>query len=335
MAKAAINGMGRIGRAAFKILLETSDFELVAVNDLVPPDNLAYLLKYDSVYGRYERDIKSEDNALMVDGETFKVFGQKDPAQLPWADLDIDIVFECTGVFTRKEDLEKHIRAGAKHVVLSAPAKGNDIVTVVHGVNTTEGQTRIVSCASCTTNCITPVVEIMGRRVGVKKAIMTTIHAYTSTQAIVDGPSKKWRRGRAGADNLVPTSTGAAKATSKALPQYRGKFDGVAVRCPVPVGSIADIAFLTERTTSVEEINEIFTEEAKSERYNGILGVTKDPIVSSDVIKDPRASIVDVSMTQVVDGDLVKIMSWYDNEWGYANQMVKEGVRIVREGVPA
>lgn len=335
MAKAAINGMGRIGRAAFKILLETSDFELVAVNDLVPPDNLAYLLKYDSVYGRYERDIKSEDNALMVDGETFKVFGQKDPAQLPWADLDIDIVFECTGVFTRKEDLEKHIRAGAKHVVLSAPAKGNDIVTVVHGVNTTEGQTRIVSCASCTTNCITPVVEIMGRRVGVKKAIMTTIHAYTSTQAIVDGPSKKWRRGRAGADNLVPTSTGAAKATSKALPQYRGKFDGVAVRCPVPVGSIADIVFLTERTTSVEEINEIFTEEAKSERYNGILGVTKDPIVSSDVIKDPRASIVDVSMTQVVDGDLVKIMSWYDNEWGYANQMVKEGVRIVREGVPA
>nr|NIO71334.1 type I glyceraldehyde-3-phosphate dehydrogenase [Anaerolineae bacterium] len=235
------------------------------------------------------------------------------------------------GVFTRKEDLEKHLQAGAKFVVLSAPAKSEDIGTVVHGVNRPEDDSvRMISCASCTTNSIAPVVEIMGRRIGIKKAIMTTIHAYTSTQAIVDGPHKRPRRGRAGAANLVPTSTGAAVATTKALPQYKDKFDGVAVRAPVPVGSISDIVFLTARKTTVEEVNRIFKEEAESEEYQGILGVSEDPIVSSDIIKDPRASIVDLGMTRVVDGDLVKVMSWYDNEWGYTNQMIREALRIVK-----
>lgn len=329
MARVAINGLGRIGRAAFKIILDTPELELIAVNDIVPVDNLAYLLKYDTVYGRYEKTVEVDGDNLVIGGKKYKVFSERDPAQLPWGDLEIDIVFECTGVFTRREDLEKHIRAGAKYVILSAPSKSEDIVTVVHGVNQPEkGAVQIISCASCTTNCITPIVEVMGRRIGVKKAIMTTIHAYTSSQSIVDAPNKQLRRGRAGAANFVPTSTGAAIATTKALPQYEGRFDGVAVRGPVAVGSLADIVFLTERETTVEEVNRIFKEEAESERYKGILGVSEDPIVSSDIIKDPRASLVDLRMTQVVDGDLVKVMSWYDNEWGYTTQMVREAVRI-------
>jgi glyceraldehyde 3-phosphate dehydrogenase len=331
MANVAINGMGRIGRATLKIVLETPELELAAVNDLVPPDNIAYLLTYDSVYGRYGKEVQGAGDRLMVAGKGYKIFNEKDPERLPWRDLGVDAVFECTGVFTRKKDLEKHIRAGARRVILSAPAKGDEVATVVHGVNTPEGNVQILSCASCTTNCITPVVEIMGRRIGVRKATMTTIHAYTSSQAIVDGPSKKWRRGRAGAINLVPTSTGAAIATTKALPHYQGRFDGVAVRGPVPVGSLADIVFLTEKTTTAEEVNDIFREESESERYRGIVGVSEDPIVSSDIIQDPRASVVDLTMTQVVDGDLVKVMSWYDNEWGYANQMVREALRITKQ----
>ncbi|MEW6115742.1 MAG: type I glyceraldehyde-3-phosphate dehydrogenase [Nitrospirota bacterium] len=332
MANVAINGFGRIGRATFKIVLETPELEMVAINDLIPLDNLAYLLKYDTVYGRYERTVSHEGNSLVVDGKRYELFSEKDPAKLPWKDLGVDIVFECTGRFTDRERLSKHLQAGAKHAILSAPAKSEDIGTVVHGVNTLEGSPGIISCASCTTNCITPVVEIMGRRIGIKKAIMTTVHAYTSSQELVDGPSRKFRRGRAAAMNFVVTSTGAAIATTKALPQYAGRFDGIAVRGPVAVGSIADINFVTERPTTVEEINRIFRDEAQSERYRGILGIAEAPIVSSDIIKDPRASIVDLEMTQVVDGDLVKVMSWYDNEWGYSSQMVREAVQIARGG---
>jgi glyceraldehyde 3-phosphate dehydrogenase len=328
MAKVAINGLGRIGRATLKIIMKTPRLELVAVNDLIPPDNLAYLLKYDSVYGRYDKEVKSEEGALIIDGKRYRVLSEKDPARLPWSEMEVDAVFECTGRFTQKEDLEKHIRAGAKTAILSAPSKSEEVVTVVHGVNTTNGPVQVMSCASCTTNCITPVFEVMGRRIGVRKATMTTIHAYTSSQAIVDGPNKKWRRGRAGAANFVPTTTGAAIATTKALPQYKGKFDGVGVRGPVPVGSLADIVFLTERETTVEEVNGIFKEESQSERYKGILGYVEDPIVSSDIIGDTRASVFDPSGTQVIDGDLVKVMSWYDNEWGYSSQMVKEAVRL-------
>ncbi len=331
--KVAINGLGRIGRAAFKILLETPELDLVAVNDLVPEDNLAYMLNFDSVYGRYEKQVEAGDGILSAEGRQYQVLHEKDPAQLPWKSLGVEIVFECTGFFSTRESLSKHIQAGAKHAVLSAPAKGDGIDTVVHGVNKpNESSPDIVSCASCTTNCITPVVEVMGRRIGVKKANMTTIHAYTSTQSIVDGPAKKWRRGRAAAINFVPTSTGAATATAKALPQFKGKFDGVAMRGPVPVGSVADLNFVTEKDTSVEEVNTIFQEESETDRYRGILGVTSMPIVSSDIIKDPRASIVDLTMTQVVDGDLVKVMSWYDNEWGYTNQMIKEAIRMIHAG---
>jgi glyceraldehyde 3-phosphate dehydrogenase len=323
MKKVAINGLGRIGRATLKIILEKEDFELVAVNDLVPVSNLAYLLKYDTVYGRYEKEVKHDADSITVGGHNIKVLSEKEPEKLPWKDLGIELVFESTGIFTKQEGLQKHLKAGAEKVILSAPSSSAEIATIVHGVNTGENNDQIISCASCTTNCITPVVEVMSRRVGIEKAIMTTIHAYTSTQAIVDSPSKKVRRGRAGAQNLVPTSTGAAAATGKALPEVDGKFDGVAVRVPVPVGSLADIVFLTSKDVTADEINKIFEEEAQSEKYKGVLGICEDEFVSSDIIKDPRASIVDLGMTQVVAGNLVKIMSWYDNEWGYASQMIR------------
>ena len=331
MSKVAINGMGRIGRAAFKNIMERPELELVAVNDLMPIDNLVYLLNYDTVYGRYRHRVEAAGEALKVAGKTIKFLSQRDPAQLPWKALGIDIVFESTGLFTGSDGLGKHLAAGARYAILSAPPKGAEVCCIVHGVTKPGEADRMISCASCTTNCITPVLEIMGRRVGVKKAIMTTIHAYTSSQAIVDAPHKNFRRGRAGAANLVPTSTGAAKAATNTLPQFKGKFDGVAVRCPVPVGSLADLVFVTERATTVEEINAIFKEEAASERYRGILEYALDPIVSSDIIANPHASIFDPSMTQVVDGDLVKVMSWYDNEWGYTNQMIREALRLTKE----
>jgi glyceraldehyde 3-phosphate dehydrogenase len=329
MAKIAINGMGRIGRAALKIVMDRPELELVAVNDLMEPGNLVYLLNYDTVYGVYKHRVSLDGDNLVVNGKKIKFLSVKDPAQLPWKDLGVEIVLECTGLFTQSEGLSKHLAAGAKYAILSAPPKGEQVCCIVHGVTEPGADDRMISCASCTTNCITPVVEIMGRRIGIKKAVMTTIHAYTSSQAIVDGPHKKWRRGRAGAANLVPTSTGAAVATTNTLPQYKGKFDGVSVRCPVPCGSLADLVFVTERPTSVEEINKIFKEEADG-RYQGILEYAVDPIVSSDIIMNSHASIFDPSMTQVVDGDLVKIFSWYDNEWGYTNQMIREAVRLAK-----
>lgn len=326
MKKAAINGLGRIGRATLKIILERDDIHVVAVNDLVPSSNLAYLLKYDSVNGKYQKQIRHDEGNMQIGNDKIKVFNEKEPENLPWKELGIDVVFECTGIYTEHEHLLKHIKAGAKKVILSAPAKSDGIPTIVHGVNSEQKETEVISCASCTTNCITPVVEVMQRRIGIEKAIMTTIHAYTSSQAIVDSPAKKIRRGRAAAVNLVPTSTGAANATAKALPEVKGKFDGIAIRCPIPAGSIADLVFITSRDVTVEEINNIFNEEADSDRYKGILGIAEDEFVSSDIIGDSRASIVDTSLTQVVDGNLVKIMSWYDNEWGYANQMVREAI---------
>ena len=336
MTNVAINGLGRIGRATLKIVMETPELNLVAANDIGTAESVEYLLRYDTVYGRYEKPVQATDDGHLKIGEhRLRLLREKDPARLPWRSMSVDVVFECTGAFTRREDLEGHIRAGARYVILSAPSKGDGVETIVHGVNTPQGNTAIISCASCTTNCITPVMEILGRHIGVKKAIMTTIHAYTASQALVDAAHSRPRRGRAGGANLVPTSTGAAAATTRALPEYRGRFDGVAVRAPVTVGSLADIVALVARTTTADEVNRVFVEEAENERYRGILGVTTDPIVSSDIIKDPRASIVDLGMTQVVDGDLVKVMSWYDNEWGYTAQMVREAARIAREAVPA
>jgi len=331
MTKVAINGLGRIGRATLRILVERPDLKLVAVNDIVPLENLVYLVRYDTVFGRFQKSIEQrDDSTLVIDGQEIRFLQKKNPEELPWDEMGVELVFECSGVFTHREGMEKHLKAGAHHVILSAPIKGNSVPTVVHGVNEIDASEPLRSCASCTTNCITPIAEIMKRRLGVKKALMTTIHAYTSTQDIVDGPSKKLRRGRAAAQNLVPTTTGAAKATGKALPDYEGYFDGVAVRAPVPIGSISDLTFVTERQTSVEEVNNIFREESTTERYDGILGVSEEEIVSSDIIGDPRASIVDLAMTRVVDGDLVKVMSWYDNEWGYSMQMVKEAESIVK-----
>ena len=329
MLNIAINGLGRIGRATLKIVLDNPAVRLTAVNDVLPADNLAYLLKFDTVYGRWTRDVNARDGRLSIDGIDYPVLSEREPAKLPWGQMGVDVVFECTGVFTRRDDLVKHIEAGARFVILSAPSKSDDVPTVVHAVNRSqETPAQIVSCASCTTNCITPVVEIMGRRIGIKKATMTTIHAYTANQSIVDSGKKDYRRGRAGAANLVPATTGAAIATTRALPEYKGRFDGVAVRAPVPVGSLADIVFVTGRGTSVEEVNRVFTEEAASDRYRQVLAVTEEPVVSSDIIQQAYASVVDLSLTQVVDQDLVKIMSWYDNEWGYANQMVRQALDL-------
>jgi glyceraldehyde 3-phosphate dehydrogenase len=330
MTRIAINGLGRIGRAVFKQIQEDGALELVAVNDLAPADELVYLLKHDSVYGRYGRDVRAENGHLVVNGQSCVALTEKSVDRLPWRDMAVDIVLECTGAFSKEADLKRHVEAGAKYVILSAPVEGSDVPTIVHGVNNADGRASIISCASCTTNCITPVIEILGRRLGVLKATMTTIHAYTATQALVDRPGKDHRRGRAAAVNLVPSTTGAAKATTKTLPEYRGKFDGVAIRAPVPVGSIADIVCLVARPTSADEVNHIFREEARSERYRDIVGVSDEAIVSTDIIQDPRASIVDCTLTQVVDGDLVKVMSWYDNEWGYAAQLVREAKAIAR-----
>ena len=277
MTKVAINGLGRIGRAVLKIILDTPELELVALNELVPPDNLAYLLKYDTVYGKYSQQVDNNGNSLIIAGKEYKYFQEKDPEALPWKDLNVDVVFECTGVFRKQEGLNKHIEAGAKKVILSAPAKSQGIEVVVPGVSQSDDRDNpLISCASCTTNCIAPVMEIMQRRIGVTKAIMTTIHAYTVSQGLVDQPSKKFRRGRAAAANLVPTTTGAAIATTEVLPELVDKFDGVAVRTPVPVGSISDIVIVTEKATSVEEINNIFREEAHTEKYQGIVGVSED-----------------------------------------------------------
>jgi glyceraldehyde 3-phosphate dehydrogenase len=325
MKRIAINGMGRIGRAALKIILDSPELELVAVNDIVSIENIVYLIKYDSVYGIYEKKVLHDENNLIIDGKKIQFNSIRNPEELPWKENSIEVVIESTGFFTSREDAEKHIKAGAKTVIISAPTKSGDIPTVVHGVNSRDGKTNIFSCASCTTNNISPVVEVLGRRIGIKKAIMTTVHAYTASQGIVDSPSEKnFRMGRAGAANIIPTSTGAAIATTKALPEYIGKFDGVALRVPIPVGSISDLTFVTERPVTVEEVNAIFEEESKTSRYTNILTTTIEPIVSSDIVKSPFASTVDLNMTRVVDGDLLKVMTWYDNEWGFTNQMIRQ-----------
>ncbi|GJL48959.1 MAG: glyceraldehyde-3-phosphate dehydrogenase [Nitrospirales bacterium] len=335
MAKVAINGLGRIGRATCKLILDDPTLELVAINDLAAPEELGYLLQYDTVYGRYEKPIIAEKNRLIIDGLSYACLSEKEPNKLPWRKLGVDLVFECTGIFNQKEQLESHLHAGAKRVIISAPIQEESIPMVVHGVNRPDEKDAIISCASCTTNCITPIIEILGRHLGLKKAALTTIHAYTATQSLVDAPNKKLRRGRAGAENCVPSSTGAAKATTHVLPQYQDKFDGLAIRTPIPAGSLADIVSVTERSTTVEEVNNIFKDEACSDRYQGILSVTKDPIVSSDIIREPYATIIDLELTKVIDGDLVKIMSWYDNEWGYACQMVREARRLLTLAEPS
>ncbi len=328
--KIAINGFGRIGRPTFKIALEHKELEIVAVNDLTDNGTLAHLLKYDSVYGRYNKKVGFSEEYLIVDGKKYRAMAEKDPEKLPWQKLDIDVVLECTGFFTEREGAEKHLKAGAKKVIISAPTKSPDIKTVVMGVNHQEITEKddIIANASCTTNCIAPVAEILERHFGVQKALLTTIHSYTSTQNLVDGPHKDLRRARAAAVNFVPTTTGAAIAATKTIPGLEGIFDGLAVRVPTPAVSLADLVFLLKKKTSCEEVNKVFEEEAGTERYKGILDITKEAVVSSDFIGHPASSIVDLSLTKVIDGDLVKIMAWYDNEWGYAHQLVQQAIWV-------
>ncbi|WP_396638530.1 type I glyceraldehyde-3-phosphate dehydrogenase [Maribacter sp. R77961] len=327
--KIAINGMGRIGRTALKVILEHKELEIIAVNDIVAIENVAYLLNYDTVYGKYESKVRHTETALIVGDKTISFYSERNPEELPWEELHIDLVIESTGVFTTYEDAEKHVKAGAKTVIISAPTNSVNAPTVVHGVNTEAGHTSIFSCASCTTNNISPIVEILGRRLGIKKAIMTTVHAYTASQTAVDGPNKKnFRMGRASAANIIPTTTGAAIATTKALPEYEGKFDGIAIRVPIPVGSLSDMTFVMDKNVTVDQVNIILEEEAKTDRYKDVIAITYDPIVSSDIIKSPYASTADLSMTRVVDGDLLKVMTWYDNEWGFTNQMVRQILNI-------
>lgn len=325
MKRIAINGFGRIGRASLKVIMNTPGLEVVAVNDLMTLENAAYLLNYDSIYGRYDGRVEVHENHIHVNNKKVLFISEKDPAKLPWKDFDIDIVIESTGFFTKRDDAQKHLSAGARRVVLSGPAKSENIPTVVYGVNPEDGNTDIFSCGSCTTNNIGPIIEILGRRLGIKKAILNTVHAFTASQTLVDAPSKREpRMGRSAAINLAPGTTGAAIAITKALPEYEGRFDGIAIRTPVAIGSISDVTFIAERATTREEINRIFMEEAATERYKYVVTITSDPIVSQDIVKNPFASIIDLDMTRVVDRDLVKVMSWYDNEWGFTNQMVRE-----------
>jgi glyceraldehyde 3-phosphate dehydrogenase len=328
MTKIAINGFGRIGRLFFRQAFGSADMEIVAINDLGDLEDLAYLLKYDTVYGRYAKEVKTENGNLVVDGKVIKCLQIKDPAALPWKDLGIDVVIEATGIFEEYEKAKIHLASGAKRVVITAPAKDADGEgkTVLMGVNPEEAKgVLLTSNGSCTTNAASPVMAILNETIGIEKAILNTVHGYTATQNLVDGPTKgsDFRRGRAAAQNIVPSTTGAAIAVTRAVKGLDGKFDGIAIRVPVASGSIADITFVSKRKTSVEEINEIFKTASKSPRWKGILAVTEDQIVSSDIIGEPYGAIVDLKFTKVVDGDLVKVLSWYDNEWGYCSTLVK------------
>lgn len=325
MIKVAINGFGRIGRLVYRIMEQDPEFDVVAINDLTDAEQLAYLLKYDTSHRRYGEDVSFEGNDLIVDSKRVKVYSETDPANLPWKDLDVDIVFECTGHFTDKDKAYSHIKAGAKKVIISAPAKG-DLKTIVYNVNekTLDGTEEVISAASCTTNCLAPVLRVMDYYFKIKKGYMTTVHAYTNDQATLDIPHKKGilaRRGRAAAANIVPTSTGAASAIGEVLPNLKGKLDGTALRVPVTDGSVVDLTLELEKHTSIEEINKAF-EINQSET----IAITNDPVVSSDIIGTTYGALVDANLTSIVEVDntqLVKVVAWYDNEFGYSSQMVR------------
>jgi glyceraldehyde 3-phosphate dehydrogenase len=325
MIRVAINGFGRIGRTAFRILTTRSNVEVVAINDLADAATLAHLLKYDSNYGLWSgHTVASTAEGIMVDGQTVRALAEKDAPSLPWGELAVDVVIECTGKFLERDQASQHLSAGAKGVVLSAPGKGESPPPIfVRGVNdqALQGDT-IISNASCTTNCLAPTIEVLESNFGVEASLMTTVHAYTSDQRLQDADHKDLRRARAAAVNIVPTSTGAAKAVSQAVPSLANKFDGVSLRVPVAVGSISDITALLKRSTSVDEVNEAFRRAAVDPRYQGILTVTDEPIVSSDIIGSPYSAIVDLGLTKVIGG-LVKVFAWYDNEYGYTMRLVE------------
>ncbi len=344
MLRVAINGFGRIGRNAFRVALEKhpQDLKIVAINDLADTSTLAHLLKYDSAYGVWGKEVSSEEGpsaslgtgSIIVGGKKYPVYREKDPALLPWKDLAVDVVIESTGRLTKKEDMELHLKAGAKKVVLSAPAKGGEVGTYLMGVNSDKyhGE-ELINNASCTTNCIAPVAAIIEKKFGITKALMTTIHSVTAEQNLVDGAppggkSKDLRRARSALANMIPTTTGAAIATTEAIPKLKGHFDGVAIRVPILVGSLVDFTFLLAKKTTVEEINQSFIDACKNEQWQGIVACTKEPLVSSDIVGRSESAIVDLPLTQVVDGDLVKVFAWYDNEWGYSNRLVEMVIRV-------
>jgi len=344
--KIAINGFGRIGRQTARALLDKLEVgeiprgkvEIVAINDLTDPAALAHLLKYDSVYGILPDKVgwsdKPEDKlfkgVIDINETKIGVISEPDPVKLPWKKLGIDIVIESTGRFTDKQSASAHLKAGAKKVIISAPAKDDDVGTYVIGVNADKISPKedIISNASCTTNCIAPVIFVLHEHFGIKKSMMTTVHAFTADQTLVDGPHRDLRRARSASINTIPTTTGAAIAATKTIPQLEGKFDGLSIRVPVPVGSISDITMLLEKKVTPEEINKVLTEACKNPRWRGIMTCTSDPIVSSDIIGNPYSSVIDLALTQVVDGDLVKVVAWYDNEWGYSNRLVEQAILL-------
>jgi glyceraldehyde 3-phosphate dehydrogenase len=328
--KLAINGFGRIGRNAFKIAFGNPAIEVVAINDLTDTKTLAHLLKHDSNYGLYHSEVGFDDQNLIVDGKKVRVFAEKDPTALPWKDQDIDVVIESTGFFTKREDATKHLTAGAKRVVISAPAKDDDVPTFVIGANEDKitAEDTILSNASCTTNCITPVMAVLEDALGIEKALMTTVHSYTASQKLQDAPAKDLREARNAAENIVPTTTGASKAAAKALPALKGIFDGMSIRVPTPVVSISDITFISKKDTTIEEVNEILKKASSADRFNGIIAYTDNELVSSDYRGDSHSAIVDSKLTNVVGGNLVKVVAWYDNEWGYSNRLVEQVVNV-------
>ncbi|MFH0951263.1 MAG: type I glyceraldehyde-3-phosphate dehydrogenase [bacterium] len=319
----AINGFGRIGRATFKALLTRPGLKVVAINDLTDTKTLAYLLKYDTAYGQFDRTVSFTKNALIIDGRKLPVIAEPDPTKLPWSAYKVDVVIESTGRFRDSVGVKAHLRAGAKKVIISAPGKGDDIPTIVLGVNEKDlhRDDKVISMASCTTNCLSPVTKLIRSQYGIKEALMTTIHGYTADQNLVDGPHKDLRRGRAAGANMVPTTTGAAIAVTKTIPSLKGSFDGVAIRVPVIVGSLCDTVYVTKKPVTADKVNKFLAVQARKPKYKNIVEVSNEAIVSSDIIGNPHSAVVDTAMTKVMNGHLLKIMSWYDNEWGYSNRL--------------
>lgn len=325
----AINGFGRIGRPSFKIALTKPELEVVAINDLADPPTLAHLIKYDTVYGRYAREVSADASALIIDGQRFPVTAEKDPARLPWKDLEVEVVLECTGRFTTKEGAAAHLKAGAKRVIISAPTESIDVDTVLFGVNEDRlADQEIIANGSCTTNCVAPVVALLHSELGVEGVMMSTIHAVTATQNLVDGPSQDLRRARAAPWNIIPTSTGAEQAVVRALPEVANRFGALSLRVPIATVSLADFVVLVSKMTTTETVNDIFRRAAGNPLTAGIIAVTEVPAVSSDFIGDPHSAVVDCGLTHVVGERLVKVVAWYDNEWGYANRLVEQAIAV-------
>jgi glyceraldehyde 3-phosphate dehydrogenase len=321
----AINGFGRIGRATFKVLLQNPRINVVALNDLGDVQTLTHLLRYDSAYGKYQHAVTTTKDAFVINKQTYPVLAVREPKNLPWKKLGVDVVLECTGIFRDKEGVSGHLQAGARKVIISAPCKGGGVKTIVRGVNEADITKKddIISMASCTTNALAPVTAVIEQVFGIKKAIMTTAHAYTADQNLIDGPHNDPRRARAAAVNIIPTTTGAAIATTEAIPSLKGKFDGMALRVPVICGSIVDAVYVLKKKASERAINDALRQASGSKKLKGILAVSNEPLVSTDVIGNPASAIVDMQLTKVIDGDLAKVVAWYDNEWGYSNRLAE------------